>query len=136
MIPREQQKEERRNQQQQQRHQQQKQQKKKKKKPPRLSSSSVPFHHATTILIIIIIIIDARVISLFPNFVGCCQCERNMEDNQSEKITPTTKLFAGSQKQFTPTTPTTTTKNTSKIEIRATKNKTKQNKQTNKKPHV
>jgi hypothetical protein len=57
-----------------------------------------------------------------------------MENNRSEKITPTTKLFAGSQQQFTPITPTTTTNNKNKIEIRATKNKTEQtNKQTNKK---
>jgi hypothetical protein len=57
-----------------------------------------------------------------------------MENNQSEKITPTTRLFAGSQQQFTPTTPTTTTHDKNKIEIRATTNK--QNKQTNKKPGV
>jgi hypothetical protein len=55
-----------------------------------------------------------------------------MENNQSEKITPTTKLFACSQQQFTPPTPT-TTNNKNKIEIRATKNKTEQ---TNKKPGV
>jgi hypothetical protein len=47
-----------------------------------------------------------------------------MENNQSEKITPTTRLFAGSQQQFTPTTPTTTTTHDkNKIEIRATTNK-------------
>jgi hypothetical protein len=61
-----------------------------------------------------------------------------MENNRSEKITPTTKLFAGSQQQFTPTTSSSPTTNNNKIEIeiRATTNKTKQNKQTNKKPGV
>jgi hypothetical protein len=41
------------------------------------------------------------------------------------KIAPTTKLFAGSEQHFTPT----TTNDKNKIEIRATTNKTKQNKQ-------
>jgi hypothetical protein len=54
------------------------------------------------------------------------------KNNQSEKITPTTKLFAGSQKQFTPTTTTTTTTKNKKQNRNKSNKKQNKTKQTNK----